>query len=128
MRVTILIAILGAIGAVSRWKISEYCTRLGPENFPFGTFTVNIIGSFLLGILMSMSVNETVPETWRVPIAVGFLGSFTTFSTFSVETINLLQQGNGRMALLNLGSQLGIGLMAAAVGLTIGAALGRMLN
>ena len=128
MRMNILIAIFGAIGALSRWKISEYCTRLGPDNFPFGTFTVNIIGSFLLGILMSITVHETIPETWRIPLSVGFLGSFTTFSTFSVETISLLQQGHGRLALLNIGAQLGIGLLAAAGGLTIGTTLGRILS
>ena len=69
---------------------------------------------------MAVSVAGNIPESWRVPLAAGLLGSFTTFSTFSVETVTLLQQGQPRLALINMTIQLGLGLAAAACGMTIG--------
>ena len=120
MKTALLVALLGAIGALSRWQIGILANRYSDSLLPIGTIAVNLLGSFFLGLLMAVSMEGSIPESWRVPLAAGLLGSFTTFSTFSVETITLLQQGQPRLALLNLTLQLGLGLAAAACGLTIG--------
>jgi CrcB protein len=124
MRLALLISLFGALGALARWQVSEWAQKSSQTLLPLGTITVNILGSFMLGMLLSASLGEQVPESWRVPLATGFLGSFTTFSTFSVETIQLIQQGQLRAALLNLLIQLGVGLAAAAGGMALGRALG----
>ena len=114
---------MGALGALSRWQLGQLATQHSESMLPLGTIAVNLLGSFVLGLLMSASLTGQVPESWRIPLATGFLGSFTTFSTFSVETVQLVQQGELRLALLNIGVQLGLGLAAAAGGLTLGRAL-----
>ena len=124
MRLALLVALLGALGALTRWQLGSWAQKSSETLLPLGTITVNILVSFLLGLLLSASLGEQVPEHWRVPLATGFLGSFTTFSTFSVETIQLFQEGHLRVALLNLVLQFGIGLAAAAGGLALGRVLG----
>ena len=123
MRLALLVALFGALGALARWQVSELAQKSISASIPIGTLAVNILGSFFLGLLVSLSMGETVPESWRVPLATGFLGSFTTFSTFSVETVQLVQQGQTRLALLNLAAQLGVGLVAAAGGVALGRTL-----
>ena len=122
MRIALLVALFGALGALTRWKISELLNR-EPVLLPWGTITVNIVGSFLLGLLFSACMGNLVPESWRIPLATGFLGSFTTFSTFSVEIVQQVHRGDLRMALLNLLIQLGVGLVAAAAGVSLGRSL-----
>jgi CrcB protein len=124
MRLALFIALAGALGALARWRISDWAQQSSPSLLPLGTMTVNIVGSFLLGVLISASLGGSVPETWRVPLATGFLGSFTTFSTFSVETIQLIEQGQLRLAMFNLLLQLSLGLVSAAGGLALGRAIG----
>lgn len=120
MKTAILVALMGALGALARWQTSVLANRYSDSLFPTGTIAVNLLGSFLLGLLMAISMAGTIPESWRVPLSAGLLGSFTTFSTFSVETVTLLQQGQARLALFNVVIQLMLGLAAAACGLTIG--------
>lgn len=124
MRLALLLALFGALGALARWQIGELAQKSSQTLLPLGTITVNIAGSFLLGLLASASLGELVPETWRIPLATGFLGSFTTFSTFSVETVNLVHQGHYKVAMGNLLLQLGVGLAAAAGGIALGRSLG----
>lgn len=123
MRLALFVAVCGALGALARWKVGELAQKTAPSAIPLGTLSVNILGSFLLGMLVSLSMGNTIPESWRVPLATGFLGSFTTFSTFSVESVQLFQQGQARLALLNLLTQIGVGLAAAVGGLTLGRVL-----
>ena len=124
LRLAFFIALAGALGALARWRIGEWAHKSSNTLLPLGTMTVNIAGSFLLGVLISASLGGSVPESWRVPLATGFLGSFTTFSTFSVETIHLIEQGQLRLAMLNLLLQLSLGLVAAAGGLALGRVMG----
>ncbi|WP_243975421.1 fluoride efflux transporter CrcB [Vibrio natriegens] len=89
-----LIAIGGAIGACSRYLVSEYCVTLLGRSFPYGTLTVNIAGSFIMGLLIAAVENEWLaPYPWRQIIGLGFLGALTTFSTFSMDNVLLMQQG-----------------------------------
>jgi len=89
-----LIAIGGAIGACSRYLVSELCVSLFGRSFPYGTLTVNIAGSFIMGLLIAAVENEWLaPYPWRQIIGLGFLGALTTFSTFSMDNVLLMQQG-----------------------------------
>ena len=88
------IAIGGAFGACSRYLISELCVTLFGRGFPYGTLTVNVVGSFIMGLLIAAFENEILaPEPWRQIIGLGFLGALTTFSTFSMDNVLLMQQG-----------------------------------
>lgn len=89
-----LIAIGGAVGACSRYLVSEWCVTLFGRNFPYGTLTVNIVGSFIMGLLIASFENEWLaPYPWRQIIGLGFLGALTTFSTFSMDNVLIMQQG-----------------------------------
>lgn len=88
------IALGGAFGACSRYLISELCVQLFGRGFPYGTLAVNVIGSFVMGLLVAAFENEILaPEPWRQIIGLGFLGALTTFSTFSMDNVLLIQQG-----------------------------------
>ncbi|GAJ74017.1 CrcB protein [Vibrio sp. JCM 18904] len=89
------IALGGAFGACSRYLISELCViLLGGRGFPYGTLTVNVVGSFMMGLLIAAFDNELLAtEPWRQVIGLGFLGALTTFSTFSMDNVLLMQQG-----------------------------------
>ncbi|UJF19365.1 fluoride efflux transporter CrcB [Vibrio sp. SS-MA-C1-2] len=87
------IAVGGAFGACSRFLISEFCVMLLGRGFPYGTLTVNILGSFIMGLLMSaMEQGIIASSPWRQIIGLGFLGALTTFSTFSMDNVVLMQQ------------------------------------
>ncbi|MBO0236348.1 fluoride efflux transporter CrcB [Vibrio parahaemolyticus] len=88
------IALGGAIGACSRYLVSEFCVLLFGRGFPYGTLTVNVVGSFIMGLLIAAFESEIlVTEPWRQVIGLGFLGALTTFSTFSMDNVLLMQQG-----------------------------------
>ncbi len=88
------IAVGGAFGACSRYLISELCIMLFGRGFPYGTLTVNVVGSFIMGLLIAAFENELLaPEPWRQIIGLGFLGALTAFSTFSMDNVLLMQQG-----------------------------------
>ena len=85
-----LVAIGGAFGAVARYAISEWV----PSEFPWGTLGVNVVGSFLLGVLIAMSIiNEQVSPEVLLLVGTGALGAFTTMSTFSLDVIQLIDSG-----------------------------------
>ncbi|MBT8137052.1 MAG: fluoride efflux transporter CrcB [Gammaproteobacteria bacterium] len=94
MNVTLAVAAGGALGAVSRyWLYTGVHAVLG-RGFPFGTLTVNVIGSLLMGFLYVWLFDRlNAGPLWRAFLLVGCLGGFTTFSAFSIETLNLMQQG-----------------------------------
>ncbi|MDF4896765.1 fluoride efflux transporter CrcB [Vibrio parahaemolyticus] len=88
------IALGGAIGACSRYLVSEFCVLLFGRGFPYGTLTVNVVGSFIMGLLIAAFKSEILAtEPWRQVIGLGFLGALTTFSTFSMDNVLLVQQG-----------------------------------
>nr|WP_144214125.1 fluoride efflux transporter CrcB [Shewanella donghaensis] len=97
------VALGGSIGAVFRYLISIFMLQLFGSSFPFGTLLVNILGSFLMGIVYAISLETThlSPEI-KAMVGVGLLGALTTFSTFSNETLLLLQEGLFVKAILNV--------------------------
>ena len=115
-----LVGIGGAFGAIARHLVNQMAmTHLNSSLM--GTFIVNISGSFVLGILAGiLSSYPNLPEGTRLFMAVGFLGSYTTFSTFSLATIQLLEKGDLFNAFINIVSTIVIGLVAAMAGLVIG--------
>ncbi len=88
------IALGGAFGACSRYLVSELCVLLLGRGFPYGTLSVNVVGSFVMGLLIAAFESELLAtEPWRQVIGLGFLGALTTFSTFSMDIVLLMQQG-----------------------------------
>ncbi len=109
------IAFGGAIGAVSRYLVSGWAQGLSSGVFPWGTLAVNAIGSFLIGALSALFERQMVSQNLRLFLMIGTLGGFTTFSSFSQETINLFRDNQAPLALFNilLNNVVGIGLALA---------------
>lgn len=125
MNQLISIALGGAFGAVIRFLMSAGLYQWLGRGFPYGTLAVNLVGSFLIGLLTEALILQrlVIAVEYRAAILVGFIGAFTTFSTFSLETIYLLEQGNLTKAGLNvLLSVIGC-LIAVWLGLLLGRAL-----
>jgi CrcB protein len=101
------LGIFGGLGCIARYAVSGWVYNLAGKALPYGTLAVNVIGSLLLGLIMEGSLRSTLlsPEL-RFGITVGFMGGFTTFSTFSYETVRLLEEGSlvaaGANVLLNV--------------------------
>ncbi len=88
------VAIGGAIGAVSRYWMMSMVVSLSTMRFPLGTFLVNVLGSLLIGILfVVLTERSALSAEWRALLVVGYVGAFTTFSTFSLDALQLLQEG-----------------------------------
>lgn len=116
----LLIAVGGAFGAVARYATGLMASNLLPAGFPFGTLIVNVIGSFAIGCAYPLIVGIGQPKTlYHGLIMVGFLGAFTTFSTFSLDTMQLLESGHVMRAGINILSNLTLCLSACWLGLTL---------
>jgi len=113
----------GFIGAVLRYWISGWVYSLGHGGFPTGTLVVNVVGSFLLGLVVGLAEHFVIHPNLQPFLTIGLLGAFTTFSTFSFETMALLEVGSYSKALLNVGASVMLGLVAVLVGLVAGRAL-----
>ena len=111
------VALGGALGALARYGISGWVyDRLG-ENFPWGTLVVNLVGCLALGLVIRwLQVSAVAPEV-RPFLTIGVLGAFTTFSTFSYETVALLQEGQWLRAGLYMGGSVVLGLIAMVAGM-----------
>ena len=97
------IALFCAGGGLTRYYLSRWVYNLFGQSFPYGTFVVNIIGAFCIGLIMEIGFRTTlIPATMRVGITVGFMGGLTTFSTFSYETFLLLEEGRFIVAMTNI--------------------------
>ena len=113
------VAALGGTGAVLRFELDGFVQRRAGVAFPLGTLVVNLSGSFALGLLTGLSITGDA----LLLLGTGLLGSFTTFSTWMLETERLGEEGEGRVALANLAVPLAGGLAAALLGWLLGAAL-----
>ncbi len=111
------VAVGGAFGACSRYLISELCIFLFGRGFPYGTLTVNVLGSFIMGLLVSAFQGQILSaEPWRQLIGLGFLGALTTFSTFSMDNVLLLDQGEFFKLGINIFLNVALSITAAWVG------------
>jgi fluoride exporter len=108
-----LIGIAGAVGALSRYGIG---TWIGVRSFPWSTLAINLAGSLALGFIAHRAIARGWSETTTLPLTVGFLGAFTTFSTFSNETWTLLRTEQAGLALAYVAASVLGGLLAAAAG------------
>ncbi len=117
MNTVLAIGTGGALGALSRYWMYNGVHALLGRNFPYGTLTVNVIGSLAIGFLYVWLFDRlNVGSDWRAFLVVGFLGAFTTFSAFSIETLNLLQQGSFSKSLVNIFANVVICVAAAWLG------------
>ena len=99
----LFIACGGAAGSVMRFGVSSLVYSISGRAFPYGTLTVNVVGSFLMGLMSVILIEKlSISAEWRAAVLIGFLGAFTTFSTFSLETLQLIQQGELSKAGLNM--------------------------
>lgn len=117
----IAIAIGGAVGSVFRFLISKGVQTVCGYTFPLGILTVNILGSFVIGLLATLFMDHFhANPIWTAVILIGFLGGFTTFSSFSLDTLNLLETGAVLQALLYVGSSVIFSIFAAWLGVLLG--------
>ncbi len=116
----ILVALGGACGSVARYALSGAAQKLTTTSFPLGTLVVNVLGSLLLGFGMQAMEAFPVSAEFRTMLTIGFLGAFTTFSTFSYETVTLVRDGDWTRATLYTVLSVVLGVIALLIG--IGAA------
>lgn len=113
----VLIAIAGALGALARYGVGRIAQPLGGAVFPASTLVVNLTGAFLLGFLATFLLERTtVSSELRAALTIGFLGAYTTFSTFSLETLALLEDGEWAYALANVGVSVVAGILCVWAG------------
>ena len=113
-----------AFGGGARYLLGGWIQRSLGSTFPFGTLAVNVIGSFLLGILMQVGVTRNLfSPTLRLALTTGVMGGFTTYSTFNYETVQSLEEGAWAAGIVNIGVTVGACLLAGFLGLAGGRAL-----
>jgi CrcB protein len=117
MQQVLLIAVGGSLGAVARYGLSTFVYHTTSETFPWGTLVVNLTGSFLIGVVIELFDTAIIPTEWRSLITIGFLGAYTTFSTYTLETVNLLRDGELRLATLNIVASNLIGILFVVLGI-----------
>jgi len=118
------VGVAGFLGAVSRYWMDGWVSRLTGGGFPWGTLTVNVSGCFLVGFLATVMGERFLPNpTVRIATTVGFVGAYTTFSTFAYESLRQVQDGALGLAVLNVGASVMIGVAAAWIGVVSGRAL-----
>jgi CrcB protein len=119
-RILLVIALGGAAGTPARYGISRIM-HVAPGSFPWPTFFVNVTGAFALGVLLTLIVERWPPSLYLRPFAaIGFLGAYTTFSTFSVETDLLVKGGDVGVAIAYVAASLAAGVAATYLGIVIG--------
>jgi fluoride exporter len=119
----LVVAVGGLIGAPARYLLDRAITGRLESDLPWGTFVINITGSLLLGLVTGLTLAGHLPPIGKALLGTGFCGAYTTFSTFTFETLTLLEDGRFLEAVGTVAASVGIGLAAAAGGLAIGLAL-----
>lgn len=120
MRVVLWVALAGAAGSVLRYLVAG---AVNQRSEPWGTVLVNVVGAFLLGVLVGWFGRRSVPEELRTALGVGLLGGFTTFSAWAVETVDLVARSRPGLAAVNVVVPVVAGLAAAVAGLAVGRSL-----
>lgn len=121
----VAVAVGGAVGAVTRYGVGAGCVALWGPRFGHGTLVVNVVGCFLLGLLMheSLIAAERFAPAWHAGLTVGLLGGLTTFSTFGYQTVRHLEHGETLLAVANVTLNVVLGLAAAVGGVWLGRAV-----
>ncbi|MEJ8308961.1 fluoride efflux transporter CrcB [Agrobacterium larrymoorei] len=120
----LLVAVGGAIGSVARYLVGLWATRLAGPHFPWGTLTVNVVGAFAIGLLVEMVARRFDASTeMRAFIVTGILGGFTTWSSFTLDTMVLFERGEIGLSALYLLASLLVSFAAIFAGLALGRAL-----
>ena len=116
----------GGAGSLIRYMVNTLFTKYNILNFPYATLFVNIVGSFILGIFFVFFINKTnLHPAWRLALSVGFCGGLTTFSTFSVETFEMIKNGYFFIAAVYIITSVIVCVLAAGAGYYIGGYLGK---
>jgi len=119
MKIILAIGIGSCIGGISRYLVSQFIQNKFLSSFPFGTLGVNLIGCFLIGIIFGLSERGNFTMEWRLFLVTGVLGGFTTFSSFSNETVGLLRDGQIWHAFIYISFSIIIGLLATFIGISL---------
>jgi len=119
----VAVGVGGFLGAIARYALGTYIGGRYGLRFPLGTFIINVSGSFLIGLILTLLARTTASAYWRYLIPIGFIGAYTTFSTFEYETLRAIQEGQLMTGFLNVALSLVVGFVAVWVG----AELGRVL-
>lgn len=123
MRDTVLVGFGGMVGSIARFWLTVWLQRLGGTPFPLGTVTVNVLGSFVLGVVLALTLQRgEAAHPLRALLGVGFCGGFTTMSTFSYETVALWREGQLAYATGNVLLTLVACVLAVCLGLLVGRA------
>ncbi len=119
----VAVGVGGFLGAIARYALGTYIGGRYGLRFPLGTFMINVSGSFLIGLILTLLARTTASAYWRYLIPIGFIGAYTTFSTFEYETLRAIQEGQLMTGFLNVALSLVVGF----IGVWVGAELGRVL-
>lgn len=119
MKDLFLIILGGGIGSACRYLVSTTINRYLGDSFAWGTMTVNLIGCLIIGFLVGLIDRSILPKEYRLILVTGFLGGFTTFSSFSLESIGMLREGAFGEGLLNVGVNIVLGFGLTLIGLFV---------
>src|ERR1043166_3226285 len=109
----------GFLGANMRFLLGRWAQHKWGTDFPYGTFLINVSGSFFLGLFATLTNRLAWNDAWRLLIAIGFVGAFTTFSTFEYETFELMRQGSLLRAGANVFGSVTVGFLAVYIGVVV---------
>jgi CrcB protein len=120
LRTVVGITVAGAAGSITRYGVEGFIARRSWSAFPWGTFVVNITGAFLLGLVFTLLTERIAVASWqRSAVTIGFLGAYTTFSTLSLETFRLIEDGAYLTAALNSFGSLAVGIASVYAGVIV---------
>jgi len=119
MRILLLVGAGGFIGSVLRYLAAQFVQNKFLSAFPFGTLSVNVIGCFAIGCIFALAEKGNLSAEWRLFLATGICGGFTTFSAFSIETISLMKEGQMTGAFLYILASIALGLGATFLGIVL---------
>lgn len=124
MTAAILVGIGGFAGAITRYLVDRRVTALTGGTLPWGTFVINMTGSFLVGLVFALVVERAALNPHlRAPLMIGFLGAYTTFSTLMLESWRMIEDGAWLLAVVDIGGSILIGMIAVIAGVVVGRAI-----